>query len=134
MPKEKKFLYGNRADALGRAIEKQVPLRINMQLDHEQCKTLREFMNLYEVDEPLAALRIAVEMGVATGSKFSIIQRMKMRVITNEIRSHLIQKAAHAYGSLVDEMKTMGMVVQNELAMAQAEYNAVNPDDSEDLT
>lgn len=125
-------MYGSDGASVATALEKQVNLRVTLQLNPEELVTLKTFMDLYEVREPNQALRLAVSMGVATGSRFTELQRLKMRIIVNEIRSWLVTRAAKSYAEIVEELKATGFAIDDELQRAQEEYNAASQNEDKE--
>lgn len=129
--KNAKYLYGNRGENLNVAIEKQIPLRISMQLAPDELRSLRDFMDLYDIAEPTHAFRLAVNLCVTTGSKLTEVQRLKARVISNELRDWLLKKTSLAFKGIADDLRAAGIATEEELARAQAEYAAVAHDNEE---
>jgi hypothetical protein len=61
----------------------------------------------------------------------SEIQRLKMRVISNEIRDWLMKRASIAYTDITNELKAAGIASADELAKAQQEYAAAAAEENE---
>lgn len=119
---QKKFLYGNKSAALAEALEKNLILRVGIQFSPEECRMLRDFMDLHEVAEPTQAIRLALQLGTAVASKTTVEQRLRSRIVVNEIRDWVQKKVAHALRGVVEELGMLSADAETELARLNEEY------------
>jgi hypothetical protein len=127
---KKTYLYGNKAAQLGEALEKGLNLRVGVQFNPDECRVLRDYMDLNDVAEPTHAIRLAIQQGVAIGSQIGVAQRLKTRIVTNEIRGWVLRRMNESFREIIAELGLLSSDADSELMRLNAEYTDLNEDEA----
>lgn len=111
-----------------RLVANNAPLKVRVQLQGADLEALRDFMVEHDFDDVGTAIRTTIIMATTTGSKFSVVQKLKLRAIIWEVRRWLFQRMRDDATKMMNELQdTIGQTddelqrTLEELAAKEAE-------------
>jgi hypothetical protein len=105
-------------------IERGATLRLNVSLDAGELRYVGSIMDEYDLDDPHAAIKIALMTLATTGSRFSAVQKVKMRQITLETMMWATAKMKAALSGMLDELDQSSIEPEEELRRLREELES----------
>lgn len=96
-------------------------LRLNVTLDNTELRYIAHLLGEYDLDDPHAAIKVALHIAATTGSRFSAVQRLKMRQIVSETRGWVLNRISEELSKIYDDVTQSTIEAEEELRRVREE-------------